>query len=121
MSGMKPPEMSRFFALLRARNRDVGMLAELIGVSRPALTKVLNGSRRWGAIGRRVEPLLTEEEMGLLDVAHHSTWNAKRVAKRPMWTGEKAAACGGVGSASGGGKNPKPGAATPATSKAIAA
>lgn len=89
MSGMKPPELNQFYASLQARGKDADLLALAIGVSRPALTRVLNGSRRWGAIGRKVEPLLTAEELRLLDVAHRSPWNARRVAKRPRWVPEK--------------------------------
>lgn len=89
MSGMKPPELSQFFARLKERNRDAGTLADLLGLSRPAVTRVLNGLRRWGPIGRKLEPLLTAEEMRLLDVAHRSPWNTRRVAKRPRWMHRK--------------------------------
>lgn len=89
MSGIKPPELNLFFAKLKERGRDAGMLADLLGVSRPAVTRVLNGSRRWGPIGRKLEPLLTAEEMALLHVAHRSPWNNRRVEKRPRWIHRK--------------------------------
>ena len=94
MAGMKPPELNQFYMLLHARGVDVEHLAARLQVSRPTLTRVLNGSRRRGRIWVRVRPMLTEEECRLLDVAHCSPWNMKRVENRPRWTPEKAARCG---------------------------
>lgn len=90
MSGFKPPELSEFYRSLHGRGVDTAALASAIGVSRPALTRVLNGARRRGPIFKRVATLLTQRELRLLHVAHLSTWNTRRVAKRPRWTPEKA-------------------------------
>jgi transcriptional regulator with XRE-family HTH domain len=86
MSGFKPPELSQFYRSLRARGLVTAQLAEMVGVTRPALTRVLNGARRPGPIFNRVAAHLTAEELRLLHVAHSSTWNTRRVAKRPRWT-----------------------------------
>lgn len=94
MSGFKPPELSEFYRLLHNRGVDTATLANAIGVSRPALTRVLNGARRQGPIFKRVAALLTPRELRLLHVAHSSTWNTRRVEKRPRWTAEKAASVG---------------------------
>lgn len=91
MSGIKPLELTKFYASLRRRDKDVDLLAFCIGVKRPTLTRVLNGTRRRGAVWKRVEPLLTGEEIELLDVAHRSLWNTKAALKRPVWTPEIAA------------------------------
>ena len=91
MSGMKPPELTQFYAKLHARGLDTSKLAELAGRSRPIVTKVLNGSKRRGPAWVRIRPYLTSEEVALLDVAHRSAWNTRRVEKRPRWTAEKAA------------------------------
>ncbi len=91
MSGLKQPELTKFYASLQRRGRDAGLLADFIGVSRPALTRVLNGTRRRGNIWLKVVPLLTPEEVALLDVAHRSLWNNSALLKRPVWTPEKAA------------------------------
>ncbi len=89
MSGFKPPELSQFYRSLHVRGLDTATLAQRIGVTRPALTRVLNGSRRQGPIFKRVAPYLLPEELRLLHVAHSSTWNTRRVAKRPRWAPEK--------------------------------
>lgn len=85
MSGLKPFEMNRFYECLARRGLDTAKLAEKINVSRTALCRVFNGSRRRGPIWRRVAPLLTEEERALLDVAHRHPWNKKRLLSRPRW------------------------------------
>lgn len=85
MSGLRPYEMNRFYSMLAARGLDTATLAEQVGVSRPALCRVFNGSRRRGPIWRRVAPLLTEAERALLDVAQCHPWNRKRLAGRPRW------------------------------------
>ena len=87
MSGFKPPELSEFYRHIRSRALTAGILAEFAGCTRPALTRVLNGARRRGPIWDKIAPVLTEEERRLLDVAHSSTWNTARVAKRPRWLG----------------------------------
>ncbi|MFA6959925.1 MAG: hypothetical protein WC205_04140 [Opitutaceae bacterium] len=92
MSGIKPNELNLFFASLHARGLDTAVLAEICGCSRPSLTRVLNGSRKRGPIWRRVSRHLLASEIALLDVAHCSPWNTHRVAKRPVWNSEKAAA-----------------------------
>src|SRR6476646_469241 len=89
MSGFKPPELSRFYRLLHARGMDTDLLASLVGRSRTTVTRVLNGSRRRGPAWRAIQPYLLSDERALLDVAHSSTWNARRVARRPHWTPEK--------------------------------
>lgn len=86
MSGLKPPELSRFYRRIDARGLTTTVLAESVGVSRTALCRVLNGSRRRGPIWRRVAPLLTAEEIALLDVAHRHPWNRKRLLARPKWS-----------------------------------
>ena len=85
MSGLKPYEMNQFYARLAARGVDTSALAAQVGVSRPALCRVLNGARRRGPIWNRVAPLLTADERQLLDVAHRHPWNKKRVSSRPRW------------------------------------
>lgn len=92
MSGLRPIEMDLFFRRLHDRGLDAGKLAAALNLSRPTVTRVLNGSRRRGHVWRKLLPLLTPEEVALLDVAHCSTWNKKRVDNRPRWTPEKAAA-----------------------------
>lgn len=92
MSGLKPPEQTQFHRRLHDRGVDLSQLAEAINVSRPALTRVLNGSRRRGPIWKKVLPHLQPEEVALLDVAHCHPWNKKRVSKRPKWKGR-----GGMG------------------------
>ena len=97
MSGFKPPELSQFYRQFHARQApdgrrmDTAVLAELVGVARPSVTRVLNGARRRGPLWPKIARHLTAEEIALLDVAHASTWNTRRVAKRPKWTPEKAA------------------------------
>ena len=90
MSGIKPPELAEFYRRLHGRRMDTVALAGLVGVSRPALTRVLNGARRRGPIWPKIARHLTAGEIDLLDVAHSSTWNTRRVAKRPHWSIEKA-------------------------------
>lgn len=85
MSGLKPFEMNQFYDSLASRGLNTSRLAEQINVSRPALCRVLNGSRRRGPIWNRVAPLLTEHERALLDVAHRHPWNKKRLLARPRW------------------------------------
>jgi transcriptional regulator with XRE-family HTH domain len=90
MSGIKPPELQRFYDSLAARGLSPEKLADIIQRSRPAVTRVLNGSRRRGPIWKKLLPYLSADEVALLDVAHCSPWNSKRVAKRPKWTISKA-------------------------------
>lgn len=85
MSGLKPFEMNQFYDSLASRGLDTTKLAEQINVSRTALCRVLNGSRRRGPIWNRVAPLLTDRERELLDVAHRHPWNKKRLLARPRW------------------------------------
>jgi len=85
MSGLRPFEITRFYARLRARGTNSTKLAAQVGVGRPALCRVLNGSRRRGPIWRRVMQLLTPDEIALLDVAQSHAWNRQRIAKRPRW------------------------------------
>ncbi len=85
MSGLKPFEIDLFYRRLHARGEDTSTLAAKVGVTRSALSRVLNGARRRGPIWRRVAPLLTPEEIALLDVAHRHPWNKKRVLARPRW------------------------------------
>lgn len=86
MSGLKPPELTRFYHCLASRHLTTEFLAAEVGVSRTALCRVLNGSRRRGPIWRRVEAFLTTEEKALLDVAHCHPWNKKRLQARPKWS-----------------------------------
>jgi len=86
MSGLKPPELNRFYHCLAARGVTTETLASQVGVSRTALCRVLNGSRRRGPIWRRVAALLPATEIALLDVAHCHPWNKKRVQARPRWS-----------------------------------
>lgn len=98
MAGFKPPQLTAFYWKFHARTApdgrrfDTAVLAELVGASRPAVTRVLNGARRRGPLWPKIARFLTAEEVALLDVAHSSTWNTRRVEKRPRWTPEKAAA-----------------------------
>lgn len=92
MAGLKPPEMNRFYAKIHERGLDTAKLAEQVGRSRSIVTRVLNGSKRRGATWKRLCALLTPDEIALLDVAHRSPWNIRRVAARPKWTQEKAQA-----------------------------
>jgi DNA-binding MarR family transcriptional regulator len=94
MSGLRPIELDYFFARLHARGMDVTKLAETVCLSRPTVTRVLNGSRRRGPVWKKLVPLLTPKEIELLDVAHCSPWNKKRLENRPKWTPEKAAQFG---------------------------
>lgn len=89
MSGFKPPELAQFYRRLHARGLDTTKLAERVGVTRSALTRVLNGARRPGPIFKRVSAHLTAEELELLHVAQSSTWNTRRVEKRPRWNPAK--------------------------------
>lgn len=94
MSGLRPIEMERFYKRLHARGLDTSKLAALVGRSRARVTEVLNGSRRRGALWKRLAAHLEPEEIALLDVVQSHTWNKKRVARRPAWTAEKQAAIG---------------------------
>lgn len=85
MSGLKPPQMFTFHQKLRKRGLNVKLLAEQLKVSRPALTRVLIGSRRRGPLWDKVKPLLTPDEVELLDVALRHPWNIRRIGKRPRW------------------------------------
>jgi hypothetical protein len=85
MSGLKPPEMSAFYRKIQARGLTTEILANQLSVTRPALCRVLNGSRRRGFIWKKVTELLTPEELALLDVAHRHPWNRKRTLARPKW------------------------------------
>jgi hypothetical protein len=85
MSGLKPPQIFTFHQKLRKRGLNVKLLAEQLKVSRPALTRVLIGSRRRGPLWDKVKPLLLPEEIELLDVALRHPWNIRRIAKRPRW------------------------------------
>lgn len=86
MAGLKPPELTRFYAKLHARGMDAAKLADAVGRSRSIITKILNGSKRRGPAWGRLSELLTMDEIALLDVAHRHTWNNKRTARRPRWT-----------------------------------
>lgn len=92
MAGLRPIELDHFYARLHARNLDTTVLAEIVGCSRPALTRVLNGARKRGPIWRRVARHLHAEEIALLDVAHRSPWNNRRTSRRPTWNTQTAAA-----------------------------
>lgn len=85
MSGIKPPELQKFYDSLSERGTSIEKLANAIKRSRPTVTRVLNGSRRRGPVWRKLTPLLTAEEIALLNVAHCSPWNTNRIAKRPTW------------------------------------
>ena len=85
MSGLKPPEMSKFARSLSDRGTSVQKLADEINCSRPTLTRILNGSRRRNWLWDKVRPLLTDREIELLDVALRHPWNKQRIAKRPKW------------------------------------
>lgn len=89
MSGLRPIELDYFFARLHARGLDTVKLAAAVNLSRPTVTRVLNGSRRRGHVWKKLLPFLTPREIELLDVAHGSPWNKKRVENRPRWTPEK--------------------------------
>jgi len=86
MSGLKPPELTRFYHSLAARGLTTEILAVQVGASRTSLCRVLNGSRRRGPIWRRVAGLLLPAEQALLDVAHSHPWNKKRLQARPRWS-----------------------------------
>lgn len=96
MSGIKPHELTLFFARIHLRGLDTKKLAELVGCSRPTVTRILNGSRRRNWLWKRIAQHLTAEEVALLDVAHCSPWNNRRMAKRPRWTPDKAAELRGM-------------------------
>lgn len=83
------PEMAQFYRRLRARDLPVEKLAEIIGCSRPALTRVLTGARRRGPIWERAIRFLGADEIALLDVAQRSLWNTRRIEKRPHWDAAK--------------------------------
>ena len=91
MAGLRPIEMERFYRKLGERGLTVNDIAAAVGRSRPTVTRVLNGSRRRGPIWKKVERILLPSEIALLDVALCSPWNNRRLAKRPVWTPEKAA------------------------------
>jgi hypothetical protein len=88
MAGLKPPELNAFYRRLQNRGLTTTQLATMIGVGRPALCRVLNGSRRPGSIWAKVSPLLTPEERELITVAHRHPWNRKRILRRPKWSRE---------------------------------
>lgn len=85
MSGLRPIELNHFYARLHARGLSTTKLGELVGRTPGAVSRVLNGSRRKGPLWRRIATHLAPEEIELLHVAERSTWNKKRVAKRPRW------------------------------------
>jgi hypothetical protein len=85
MSGIKPPELQKFYDSLAARDMGPDKLAEIIKRDRTTVTRVLNGSRRRGPVWKLLTPYLSADEVALLDVAHRSPWNTKRVQKRPTW------------------------------------
>lgn len=89
MKGFNPPELTEFHRRLRARGWDTATLAAAVGRSRTTVSRVLCGSRRRGPLWRKLVTMLTRQEIRLLDVAHSSTWNKNRIAKRPRWTPEK--------------------------------
>lgn len=100
MSGIKPLELTEFYRRLHSRRAPSGrrmdtfVLADLSGMSRPTVTRILNGSRRRGPSWPKIARHLTPEELALLDVAHFSTWNTQRAARRSRWTAEKAGILG---------------------------
>lgn len=86
MSGFRPIELDHFFRRLHGRGLDTAALARAVGRSRATVTRVLNGSRRRGPVWEKLAALLKPEEIQLLDVAQASTWNTRRVQRRPSWS-----------------------------------
>jgi transcriptional regulator with XRE-family HTH domain len=91
MAGLRPIEMEQFYRRLRERGLTVDDLAAAVGRDRTTVTRVLNGSRRRGPLWKKLERILMPSEVELLDVALRSSWNNRRVERRPVWTPEKAA------------------------------
>lgn len=81
----KPPELYEFYRLLRERLMDTGKLAAVLNVSRPAVTRVLNGARRRGPLWPKVVALLKPLEIAALEAAHQTRWAKDRISKRPKW------------------------------------
>jgi len=96
MSGFRPIEMDYFYRRLHARGLDTKTLAAMVGRNHASVSRVLNGSRRRGALWEKIKRHLQPEEIALLDVAHSSPWNKRRLEKRPKWTPEKAMELGAV-------------------------
>jgi hypothetical protein len=93
MAGIKPLPLTEFYRSLHARGESTDTLAIKLGVSGGAVRRLFAGLRRRGPLWRRLEQLLNDKERQLLrDVEQCSAWNAKRTAKRPVWTPEKAKA-----------------------------
>jgi transcriptional regulator with XRE-family HTH domain len=86
VSGIKPIEQTQFYRRLRERGMTIEKLMEHTGRSRVTVTRVLNGSRRRGPVWAKIKPLLAPDEIALLDVAHCSPWNIRKVEKRPVWS-----------------------------------
>lgn len=91
MSGLKPFEITQFYRRLHDRGLNVGVLAERLGRSSGTVSRVINGSRRRGPLWKRLARHLTDDEIRLLDVAKSSSWNTRRIARRPQWNSDLAA------------------------------
>jgi transposase len=93
MSGVRPTEMREFYLKLHSRGLGTKEIATQLGVSGGAVRRLLGNLRpRRGPIWRGILALLTAEEISLLfSVEQRATWNARQLAKRPVWTAVKEA------------------------------
>jgi hypothetical protein len=91
MSGIKPQELTRFYALLRERGLTTDLLAEQLDVSGGVVRRLIGGFRpRRGPTWRAFLRLLTDDERKLIfDVEQCPTWNVRQSEKRPVMTPEK--------------------------------
>jgi hypothetical protein len=94
MSGIKPIELTQFYASLHARGLTTDTLAAHLGVSGAKLRKMIGLlQRRRGIAWKGLLGLLTEREKSLLlHVEQSSTWRNRQRAKQPRWSFEKASA-----------------------------
>lgn len=92
MSGIKPIELTQFYASLHARGLKTDTMAAGLGVSGAKLRKMIGLlQRRRGIAWRGFLALLTEREKALLlHVEQCSAWNIRQRAKQPRWSMEKA-------------------------------
>lgn len=92
--GIRPQQTTELYRKLHARGMTTQRLANEIGCSGGAVRRLISGHRKpAGPIWRRMQQLLTREELALLNatVEQFSTWNMKK-PRRPKWTPEIAAA-----------------------------
>lgn len=69
MSGIKEAAMTEFYRKLRARGHSVTSLSNVMMCGRVHLTLVINGRRSGKQTWRKLELVLTAEEMALLEKA----------------------------------------------------